>query len=155
MNRSLRAVLLVSSSLLAGCGAEPASQGGSPPVSTPEKTAASLVTTHPSCEGRAAVLAHMNQVCVVAGRYEIKTFAGKKGSSLGDWPIVVLADGTEVMIESLWDPSKKPAPEVVEKLRGKKVLVQGELRSSPPKESPENFGFFCVSPVQSLSVAPP
>lgn len=150
-----RVALLVSSSLLVGCSKDPPPQGAAAPSATSPEAAAAPDRAAPPCEDGAAVRAHMGKECAVVGRYEIKNYSLKRGSSLREWPVVVLADGTEVMIESIWDGSKKPAPEVAESLRGKRVRVRGKLHASPPRESPENIAFPCVSPVQEITVAPP
>jgi hypothetical protein len=108
------------------------------------------VTRREICRTRPDIEAALGGVCSVVGTYAMKAFEGRGGTSLGEWPVVVLADGTEVMVESLWDQSKAPGPEVVARLRGRQVEVTGPVHSSPPRELPENFGFLCVSPVESL-----
>lgn len=136
---------------LLSCGTEPSppvNPGPAPPASSHQAPSVA------ACTDRASIQAHFQQVCAVTGTYTIKTFHGKKGGVLDDWPVLVLADGSEVMIESIWDSGKKPDSTTRQGLQGKRVEAVGMLHSSPPRESPENFGFPCLSPVHSLRVVP-
>jgi hypothetical protein len=139
------AVCCVSSAL--ACSPE----SSSPPASPRSLSQGQAPTPrHEICRTRSDIEAALDGVCSVVGIYEMKTFAGRGGTSLGEWPVLVLADGTEVMVESLWDESKTPGRDVVARLRGRQVEVTGPVHSSPPRELPENFAFFCISPVESL-----
>lgn len=137
--------------LLSSCGTEPAppaNPGTAPPASSHQATSVE------TCADRASIQAHFQRACAVTGTYTIKTFHGKKGDVLDDWPVLVLADGSEVMIESIWDRDKKPDPATLQGLQGKRVEATGTLHASPPREQPANFGFPCLSPVHSLRVVP-
>lgn len=142
--------------LLLACGTDPAPSTNlppGPPSSSQPATSASTSTSVATCADRAAVQAHYQQVCAVTGTYTIKPFPDKKGGLLDEWPVLILADGTEVMLESIWDKDRKPDSTTTQRLQGKRVEAVGTLHSSPPRESPANFGFPCLSPVRSLQVA--
>ena len=117
------------------------------PGPDPEAVAAVSVER---CTTRAEAQARLGQSCAVVGSYELKAFSGKGKKSLGDWPIVRLGDDSEVMIESIWDQTKKPDAELVERHRGRRVEVVGKLHGAPPRSMPANFAFLCVSPVDSM-----
>lgn len=148
--QSILAVCCISSAL--ACSSECSLPPVSPQSSSQGQAPA---PPRPSCRARAEIDAALGGVCSVIGVYQLKTFAGRGGTSLGEWPVVVLGDGTEVMVESLWDARKAPAPDVVARLRGRQVEVTGPVHASPPRELPENFAFPCVSPVESLRVLAP
>jgi hypothetical protein len=123
---------------------------GGAPVAAPAPAPATQRA--PVCRTKAEVIAAYGAVCAVVGVYELKVFPGKGGGVLDEWPVVVLADGGEVMIESLWDKRKKPDAAAVARHRGRRVEVVGALHAAPPRDMPENFGFPCVSPVESLRI---
>lgn len=106
-----------------------------------------------ACPDRAALRANHGQECRVEGTYRLKAFPSKGGGTLDEWPVVALDDGSEVMLESLWDKTKRPTPQDLQRWTGQRVAVEGTLHSSPPKESPENFGFPCLSPVRRMGLA--
>lgn len=89
--------------------------------------------THPECADAARLAARVGASCRVTGRYQIKRFPGKKVDTvLAEWPVIVMADGTEVMLESLWDPSKAPERGTVTQLAGKLVEATGTVHREPP-----------------------
>jgi len=108
----------------------------------------------PACADAAALdaRANANQPCTIVGTYSLKQFSGKGKVDLGEWPIVTLADGTDVMLESLWQEAKAPDAATVAKFRGQTVTVTGIVHTSPPKESPENFFHMTLSPVLAIDL---
>jgi hypothetical protein len=143
-----KALLIASFAVACATGghreATPAAIGGTSAAAAPAEPAAA------PCRTREEIQAAYGKLCSVIGRYRLRIFPSKGGGSLGDWPIVELDDGAEVMIESIWDSSRKPDRKAVAALTGKRVRVTGKLNASPPKSSPENFGFPCLSPVEEL-----
>ncbi len=106
-----------------------------------------------ACPDRAALRASYGQECRVVGTYRLKAFPSKGGDTLDDWPVVALDDGSEVMLESIWDKTKRPTPQDLQRWTGQRVEVAGTLHSGPPKLMPENFGFPCLSPVRRIGLA--
>jgi hypothetical protein len=56
-----------------------------------------------------------------------------------------------VLIESVWDESKKPDADTINGLRGKRVAVSGSLNASPPGRI-ANMAIPTVSPVDKLEL---
>ncbi len=106
-----------------------------------------------ACPDRAALRASYGQECRVVGNYRLKAFPSKGGDTLDEWPVVALDDGSEVMLESIWDKTKRPTPQDLRRWTGQRVEVSGTLHSGPPKLTPENFGFPCLSPVRRIGLA--
>jgi hypothetical protein len=96
--------------------------------------------------------ANANLPCTLVGTYSLKPFTGKGNTDLGEWPIVTLADGTDVMLESLWHEAKAPDAATVTKFRGQTVVVTGIVHSSPPREMPANFFHWTLSPVLAIAL---
>jgi hypothetical protein len=126
----------------------------------PARTAGSTRAAEPAdeCVDEAALTARAGASCRLVGRYQIKRFPGKKASTLlAEWPVVVLPDGTEVMLESLWDRSRAPDPDAASRLQGRRVEVSGTVHFEPPTEPGRaaNFRFWCLSPVTALRLLDP
>lgn len=116
--------------------------------SEPARAAAEAV-----CPDAAGLAARVGASCRITGRYQIKRFPGKKQDALlAEWPVIVLGDGTEIMLESLWDRSKAPDRETIARLEGKQVEATGTVHREPPVEPDHaaNFLFWCLSPVAEL-----
>lgn len=93
----------------------------------------------------------IGRVCAVVGTYELRPFSS--GKTQREWPVLVLAGTNKVvLLESLWDASKKPDAETVQRLRGRTVRAEGLLHGEPPAKGPANLMVPCLSPVQSLTV---
>ena len=129
-----------------GCGGAPVPAPAPPSPPPPAR----IELDAPACPDVAALQAQVDARCTITGTYELKTFRGKGKTDLGPWPIVTLADGTQVMIESLWHADRRPDDATIAHHRGKVVIVTGTIRTAPPREMPANFGHWTVSPVTSL-----
>ncbi|MBZ0234774.1 MAG: hypothetical protein K8M05_20765 [Deltaproteobacteria bacterium] len=108
--------------------------------------------TSTKCETDAEVRAAFGTTCTVVGTYELHDVHNAKGGLLASWPAVHLAGGGRpVLIESVWDASKKPDTDTINGLRGKRVAVTGKLNASPPGRI-ANLAIPTVSPVDKLGV---
>jgi len=108
----------------------------------------SLMTAN--CTTMKDLEAAFDQRCRVVGRYELRDFHTKKGKVFRTWPVVVLEDGTPVLIESLWDESSRHDDATIAAHEGKRVAVTGTLLGEPPG-SIQNFAMACVSPVEDFA----
>jgi hypothetical protein len=107
------------------------------------------------CATEAEARAAVGSVCTVTGTYQLKEFANKKGEPFRTWPVVVMADGAAVALESLWDESKMPSAEVVDEWRDRVVEVTGKLHGQPPAaDRKANMSQLTISPVESIRAAP-
>jgi len=107
----------------------------------------------PTATSAADLEAAIDQRCRVVGRYELRDFHTKKGGVFATWPAVVLDDGTAVLIESLWDASKRHDDATAAAHQGKRVAVTGTLHGEPPG-SMQNIAMPCLSPVDDFGLAP-
>lgn len=113
----------------------------SPPAATTKK-----------CETDAEVRAAFGTTCTVVGTYELHDVYNAKGGLMASWPAVHLAGGGRpVLIESVWDESKKPDAATIDGLRGRRVAVTGALHASPPGRK-ANMAIPTISPVDTLEV---
>lgn len=128
--------------LMAACASTPA------PVTRP----APETPMTANCMTRTDLEAAFDQRCRVVGRYEMRDFHTKKGAVFRTWPVVVLDDGTPVLIESLWDESTRHDDATIAAHQGKRVAVTGTLHGEPPG-SIQNFATACVSPVEDFGLA--
>ncbi len=87
--------------------------------------------------------------CRVVGTFDVKDYFTKKNTLLAAWPVVTLSDGTTVLIESLWDKSKRLDDATIASYKGQRVAVTGMLHAEPPGAM-ANFAEACVSPVAKL-----
>ncbi|PIE66436.1 MAG: hypothetical protein CSA24_00110 [Deltaproteobacteria bacterium] len=85
------------------------------------------------------------------GTFELKEYHTKEHTLLALWPVVRLEDGTAVLIESLWDKSKRRDEATIKAYTGKRVAVTGMLHGEPPGAI-ANISEPCVSPVKSLDL---
>ena len=136
--------------VVVACGAPPPQK----PLREPPPTKSSVQS--PACADGEALNARANTElpCTVTGTYSLKQFTGKGKVDLGEWPIVTLADGTDVMLESLWHESKAPDAATVARFRGQRVTVTGIVHSSPPRDMPANFFHWTLSPVLAIDLSP-
>lgn len=147
MIRRLPAVLL-----LAACSTKATST--TDPV-LPATPATQTISPEASviCRTDAEVRAALGTTCTVIGTYELEDITNAKGEVVASWPVVRLNDGRAVMIESVWDSSKRPDEATLARFRGKSVSVTGTLRPSPPSPGrPANMSFPCVSPVEKVDI---
>ncbi|MCY0987588.1 hypothetical protein OV203_10665 [Nannocystis sp. ILAH1] len=146
--------------LLAAC--KPPCTRSAAPESSPPPVAASqpappVDPSTPPCE---AVLraAHDGGLCRAVGTYALRTFTAKGGGAVLDvWPVVILADGQAVLLESLWHEETRPTPQQIADLEGERVEVVGVLQPEPPKRpelGAQNFMMPCLSPIHSIRVLP-
>lgn len=71
----------------------------------------------------------------VVGTYRVVPIHSKGGRDLiARWPAVVLADGTEVLLESFWNHVDGRSPREREELVGRRVAARGVLRREPPRQ---------------------
>lgn len=147
----------VSGALLLGVACSPSSppssSGSSGPIPTENHMSSSpLDATSKKCESEAEVRAALGTTCTVVGIYELHDVHNAKGGLLASWPAVQLAGGGRpVLIESVWDESKKPDSTTIDGLRGKRVAVTGMLNASPPGRI-ANMALPTLSPVHKLEV---
>lgn len=106
-------------------------------------------TTSPECSTSSEVERSFNKVCTVVGVYELNEFYTKKKTLMANWPVVVLDDGKVVLIESLWDKTKRHDDATIANYQGKRVRVTGKLHGQPPG-SIQNISVPCVSPVDDI-----
>jgi hypothetical protein len=159
---------LIFALVLAGCSSGPPGPSGSSgtpatppppspppaPPSSPEVTMPPAPPPSPTCTTEADVRAHLNTVCTVVGIYDLRDIPNKKGRPWRTWPVVTL-DGTGfVALESVWDETKMPAPDEVERWRGKKVAVTGTVLPQPPSKTPANMAMLTIAPVERIALAP-
>lgn len=109
---------------------------------------------HPErvCRTTADLEAAWGQTCRVSGRYETRELTDKGGEVFRVWPVVVLDDGAEVLVGSIWKPSEMPSADTTARLRGQRVEATGTLHGEPPG-SIQNIVMPCVSPVDALEAA--
>ncbi len=122
-----------------GCGSNPAASSSQQPASHNAKirTAAELEASF----GR--------QVHLV-GTFKMKFIYGKDHKLMETWPVVVLDDGTEVMLGSFWDRER---PNASSALQGRRVQASGRLHPEPPNSpGPQNLSFATLHPVDSLEL---
>ena len=97
-------------------------------------------------------------LCRAVGTYALRTFTAKGGGVVLDvWPVVILADGQAVLLESLWHEETRPTPEQIADLEGERVEVVGVLQPEPPKRpelGAQNFSMPCLSPIHAIRVLP-
>ncbi len=106
----------------------------------------------PTCTDVAALKARVGGRCTVTGVYAIEHFPTKRGGKQKTpWPVVVLDDGTQVMLESVWDASKRPDAETIARLEGNVVTAIGTVHTSPPSEQPQNLLFYTLAPVETVT----
>jgi hypothetical protein len=111
-----------------------------------------VADTKAVCRTEKDALDALGKVCTVVGTYDVKEFRNQKGVVFREWPVVVLdGGGRPVLIESLWDESKKPGPDVIARYRGRRVEVTGKLHGQPPGAI-ANISVPCISPVESIRV---
>src|SRR5687767_7419687 len=94
--------------------------------------------------------ATVGEVCVLVGSYALVDVA-KKRTVTRSWPVVVLDDGTKVLLES---PSAgaRPADDVIARHLGRRVEAVGRLHASAPG-GPARLSLRCLAPVQDLRLA--
>jgi hypothetical protein len=138
----------------AACSSHPSAPA---PTEYPPPAEATVAEAKPICRTTPDVQAHLGEVCIVTGTYEVKPFLNKKGEPWRDWPVLVLEDhGRDVLLESIWDEQKMPTAETIARYRGHRVEVVGKLHASPPQPaSPPraaNMAALTISPVASIRV---
>jgi len=107
----------------------------------------------PDCTSNAQIETHIGSVCRVLGTWELRQFYGKKGNVIREWPVVLLDDGGDVLVESFWDEAAKPDDETIARHQGARVAVTGMLHGEPPG-SFQNVPIPCLSPVDSIEALP-
>jgi len=114
------------------------------------------VTQSPTCTTDADVRAAFGTVCTVIGTYDLQDITNAKGAVMKSWPVVRLeGGGRAVLIESVWDDSKRPDDATIAAHRGKKVAVTGPLHAQPPAPGrAANMAMPCISPVETLRLLP-
>ena len=93
----------------------------------------------------------MGTECTVIGIYAIRPFHNQKGEKFREWPVVVLEDNEEVLLESFWDESKRHSSETISRFDGRTVRAKGMLHGQPPG-SMANIAVPCISPVDELEI---
>lgn len=87
--------------------------------------------------------------CRVEGRYEIMPFENKKGRVFVHWPVVVLNDGTSILLNSFWQHKNGRSADERTELVGRRVQVEGVLHREPPTDAySQNVAIPTVSPVE-------
>ena len=84
--------------------------------------------------------------------YGIKPFTTKKNVVFVHWPVVVIDDGTAILLESFWGHVDGRSPNERPDLIGKRVVVIGTLNREPPTdEYSQNIAIPCISPVVRIT----
>ena len=107
----------------------------------------------PTCETAKELEAAFDAKCRVIGTYQLKEFYTKKKTLMASWPVLVLGDGTSVMLASIWDKSSKHDEPTIQAHSGKRVAVTGMLHAEPPGAI-ANIMIPCISPIDSLEILP-
>ena len=69
----------------------------------------------------------------ISGTYSIKAIHSKGGKIIANWPVVVLSDGSEVLIESFWEHKNGLLPKEKKEYINKIMWAVGILRREPPR----------------------
>jgi hypothetical protein len=98
----------------------------------------------------------IGQKCIVIGIYEIIEIPKKKilpDSKIETWPIVLLKDNTQILLDSFHFKERERPKEEQKKLIGKTVEASGFLHFGPPlpEGRAQNIGMFCLSPVYEVN----
>lgn len=142
-----RAVLLGLGLSLGACSASGRSPE-TPQASTPPTTAVKA-SSPMQCDTRGELERAWDTSCRVIGTYRMQTLTDKKGQPFRTWPVVVLDDGAEVLIGSIWKAAEKPSDEASSRHDGQRVRVTGTLNAEPPG-SIQNIAIPCISPVEDI-----
>ena len=105
----------------------------------------------PTCKTAEDLESAYDTTCDVVGTYQLKEFYTKKKTLMASWPILVLSDGTSVMLESIWDKGSRHDEPTIQAHVGKKVTVRGMLHAEPPGAI-ANIAIPCVSPIDSMTL---
>ncbi len=139
-----RAVLLGLGLSLGACSAS-----GSPETSQASTPPTTAVKVPMQCATRSDLERAWGTSCRVIGTYRMQTLTDKKGQPFRTWPVVVLDDGTEVLIGSIWKAAEKPSDETSSRHDGQRVRVTGTANAEPPG-SIQNIAMPCISPVEAI-----
>ncbi len=149
--------ILVVALLCAACGSTQAPSpnqvsNSNPARTSNQATSSSQQPASPKAKIRTAaeLEASFGTQVHLVGTYKMKSIYGKDRKLMETWPVIVLDDGTEVMLGSFWDRER---PNTSSKLLGRRVRASGRLHPEPPNSpGPQNLSFATLHPVDSLEL---
>lgn len=103
-----------------------------PPALATPRLGAPIDPALPLCERMLLSRARTGATCRAVGVLARREFTSKGGAVIDTWPVLVLADGSPLMLESIWLPDTKLEAATITALEGQPVEVAGKLHDVPP-----------------------
>jgi hypothetical protein len=95
---------------------------------------------------------HYGEAISLTGTYSLVPIRNTRGTLLAAWPALVLADGTTVLLGSIWEERRDGrSPEERPEYVARPIRATGTLLASPPaEEGSQNLAMPTLHPVTEL-----